>query len=368
MTALVQFDNVTKVFGKSIVAVDNVSLSIAEGEFVTLLGPSGCGKTTLLRMLAGFEMPTEGNITLAGDDVTQLPPYRRNVNMVFQDYALFPHLTVQKNVAFGLERLGLPREEISSKVASTLSLVGLSDKIEARPYELSGGQRQRVALARAIVREPKVLLLDEPLSSLDANLREAMQVELKHLHEQLGLTFVLVTHDQTEALVMSDRAVVMHNGSISQVGTPAELYDQPATTYVADFVGTSNLLKGMVSKTAGTGAEVAVGSTKLHCNGAPELSVGQDVIVGFRPEKVRVIGAKEKAPESWDVLECQISEVLFHGGGIRLRCTLRDGEKIICDVQLGTTAEKFGIPEAGSKIKLAIDPDNVSIFTEDDRQ
>jgi putative spermidine/putrescine transport system ATP-binding protein/spermidine/putrescine transport system ATP-binding protein len=367
MTSLVRFNNVTKVFGSDTLAVDNISLSIAEGEFVTLLGPSGCGKTTLLRMLAGFEAPTSGTIELAGEDVTELPPYKRNVNMVFQDYALFPHLTVQKNIAFGLERLRLERSEINQKVAAMLSLVDLTDKADNKPYELSGGQRQRVALARAIVREPRVLLLDEPLSSLDANLREAMQVELKHLHRQLGLTFVLVTHDQTEALVMSDRTVVMNNGSIVQVGTPSELYDQPATTYVADFIGTSNLLNGTVAEVGASSVGVAVGDVNFQCAARNSLVTGQQVIVGFRPEKVQLLTPEEKAGAGWNVFESRVTEVLFHGSRARLRCNLPGGASIICDLQLGTSAAKFGIPEPGSTVKLAMDPDNVPIFTEDDR-
>ncbi len=367
MASIVKFDHVSKVFGGKIVAVNDVSLSIAEGEFVTLLGPSGCGKTTLLRMLAGFEAPSSGQIELAGEDVTHLPPYKRNVNMVFQDYALFPHLTIQKNVAFGLERLRMDREEIGKKVRATLDLVDLSDKADRKPHELSGGQRQRVALARAIVREPKVLLLDEPLSALDANLREAMQVELKHLHERIGLTFVMVTHDQTEALVMSDRTVVMHNGAIVQVGAPAELYDRPATTYVADFVGTSNLLQGVVQKVNGVAAEVAVGSASLRCTPRGEVAAGQEVIVGFRPEKLRLLGASEKPDKDWNVFEANVGEVLFHGSSVRMRCKLASGEQIVCDMQLGTSAAASGIPEQGSKVRFTMDPASVPLFTEDDR-
>ena len=202
-------------------------------------------------MLAGFEIPDQGSVRLDGQDVTFLPPYRRDVNMVFQDYALFPHLSVARNIAFGLERQKLGRAEIRKQVDGALQLVGLSAMADRMPHQLSGGQRQRVALARAVVRRPRVLLLDEPLSALDANLREAMQVELKHLHEKLGITFIMVTHDQTEALVMSDRIVVMDRGRIAQAGTPGDLYDRPASTYVASFVGTSNFLVGTIASVSG---------------------------------------------------------------------------------------------------------------------
>jgi ABC-type Fe3+/spermidine/putrescine transport system ATPase subunit len=247
-----------------VVAVDDLSLEVGEGEFVTLLGPSGCGKTTTLRMIAGFETPTKGRIYLAGEDVTELPPYRRQVNTVFQDYALFPHMTIRDNVGYGLRVSGVPKSEIAPRVAEALTTVGLLEKAEARPGNLSGGQKQRVALARALVRNPKVLLLDEPLSALDAKLREAMQVELKHLHQRLGLTFVFVTHDQTEALVMSDRVVVMDRGKIVQSGAPTELYDDPATPYVANFIGTSNMIRGEVAHANGELTAVRFAGGELH--------------------------------------------------------------------------------------------------------
>ena len=268
MNAIFEIDHVSRIFGGKVVAVDDVSLNIAEGEFVTLLGPSGCGKTTLLRMLAGFEMPDRGSVRLDGRDVTFLPPYRRDVNMVFQDYALFPHLSAAKNVAFGLERKKLGRAEIAKQVEAALQLVGLSTMAGRMPHQLSGGQRQRVALARAIVRRPRVLLLDEPLSALDANLREAMQVELKHLHNKLGITFVMVTHDQTEALVMADRIVVMDRGRIAQTGTPSDLYDRPASAYVASFVGTSNFIEGTVSAVPG-GIALQAPGLMLRCPPLP---------------------------------------------------------------------------------------------------
>jgi putative spermidine/putrescine transport system ATP-binding protein/spermidine/putrescine transport system ATP-binding protein len=316
-------------------------------------------------MLAGFETPDRGTIRLAGAEVTDLPPYRRDVNMVFQDYALFPHLTVAKNVAFGLERLRLPKAEIAEQVASALALVGLSEKAERRPQELSGGQRQRVALARAIVRRPKVLLLDEPLSALDANLREAMQVELKHLHEQLGLTFVMVTHDQTEALVMSDRIVLMHQGRIAQIGTPTELYDRPATPYVASFIGTSNLLPARVIAVTDGTAAVAFGGIKCSTAALDGIAAGQEVLVGLRPEKLRILQKAEAAGRGKCAIEGTLSETLFHGNSVRLRCTTGSGHELLVDHQLTEIAA--ALPERGAPIRLAFDEASLSVFTSDDR-
>ena len=240
---LVRLDAVSKVFAGGIVGLDAVDLDIARGEFLTLLGPSGCGKTTSLRVIAGFESPSSGKVLLEGRDITALRPFDRPVNTVFQDYALFPHMNVAENVGFGLSLRELPAAEQRKRVAAALDMVGLADKLGARVSELSGGQRQRVALARAIVCEPRVLLLDEPLSALDAHLREQMQVELKRLQSRLGTTFVMVTHDQTEALSISDRIVVMNKGRIEQIAPPAVLYDRPATKFVASFIGTMNLLQ-----------------------------------------------------------------------------------------------------------------------------
>ncbi|MGE4250957.1 MAG: ABC transporter ATP-binding protein [Parvibaculaceae bacterium] len=367
MKPIIEIDHVSRIFGGKLVAVDDVTLAVAEGEFITLLGPSGCGKTTLLRMLAGFERPDRGAIRLDGHDVTQLPPYKRDVNMVFQDYALFPHLTIAKNVAFGLERLRLDRADIVRKVEETLQLVGLADKADRMPHQLSGGQRQRVALARAIVRRPRVLLLDEPLSALDANLREAMQVELKHLHRKLGLTFIMVTHDQTEALVMSDRIVVMHKGRVAQAGTPADLYDRPASTYVANFVGTSNLLKGIVAGASRTEITVDHAGLRFHCPPLRTVTPGQHVIIGIRPEKLRMAAARKGAGSEPNVIDCEVEERLFHGNGIRLRCLLSSGEPLLCDQQLTGAAALAEMPQKGARIRLAADADSITLFTEDER-
>ena len=239
---MIEIESVTKRFG-GFTAVDDVSLGVCAGEFLTLLGPSGCGKTTLLRLLSGFETPDAGTIRIAGRDETHLAPYRRNVNQVFQSYALFPHLSARDNIAFGLRMRKTPKDETRRRVAEAVELVALRGFEERMPHQLSGGQRQRVALARALVPNPAVLLLDEPLSALDAKLRKQMQVELKRLQKRLGMTFVFVTHDQEEALTMSDRIAVMDRGRIVQLGTPAEIYHRPGDAFVADFVGEANLLR-----------------------------------------------------------------------------------------------------------------------------
>jgi spermidine/putrescine transport system ATP-binding protein len=363
MSGIIEVDKVTKTYRGGIVAVDDVSLAVAEGEFVTLLGPSGCGKTTTLRMIAGFETPTQGRIYLAGEDVTDLPPYRRQVNTVFQDYALFPHMTIRDNVGYGLRVSGVPRADIARRVLEALTTVGLVDKAEARPGNLSGGQKQRVALARALVRKPKVLLLDEPLSALDAKLREAMQVELKHLHRKLGLTFVFVTHDQTEALVMSDRVVVMDRGRIVQSGSPSDLYDHPATPYVANFIGTSNMIAGEVSFTNGRLTTVRFpGGEVRSASGAKRFGVGDKVIASVRPEKVHLRQDGETQRDH-TVISGTVMDSLFHGDSFRLEVDIREGEPFLVDIQLKTGVKLARVPAAGSSIDLVIDPETVSLFS-----
>lgn len=242
---IIQVEHVTKSFDQKVV-LKEVSLNIKRGEFVTILGPSGCGKTTLLRMIAGFETPTAGTIKLDGKDITKIPPYKRPMNTVFQRYALFPHLNVYENVAFGLQLKGMKEKEMDEKIVNALNLVGLQDFEERNINQLSGGQQQRVAIARAIVNEPKVLLLDEPLSALDMKLRKEMQLELMRMHKELGITFIFVTHDQEEALTMSDTVVVMHDGLIQQMGSPKHIYDEPVNVFVADFIGESNIIDGVM--------------------------------------------------------------------------------------------------------------------------
>jgi spermidine/putrescine transport system ATP-binding protein len=282
---MVEIRNVTKRFG-SFTAVDSVSLSIRAGEFLTLLGPSGCGKTTLLRMVSGFETPDAGTIHLDGHDVTALPPYRRDVNQVFQSYALFPHLSVADNVAYGLRVRRVPRAERLRRVAAAVEMVSLAGMEQRKPHELSGGQRQRVALARALVCEPKVLLLDEPLAALDAKLRRTMQTELKRLQARVGITFVFVTHDQDEAMTMSDRVAVMTAGRVAQLGTPADVYHHPATAYVATFLGQANLLPCRVVDRA-VGAVRTSDGLALACDPAA-LPAADEVLLMVRPERLRL--------------------------------------------------------------------------------
>ena len=288
MAALVTFDNVTRRFG-DFVAVDGLTLDIFEREFFALLGPSGCGKTTLLRMLAGFEAPDDGRVLLAGEDLAGVPPYRRPVNMMFQSYALFPHLTVAGNVAFGLKQDGLPKDEIAARVDEMLALVQLAGFGARRPDQLSGGQRQRVALARSLAKRPKVLLLDEPLAALDRKLREETRFELKELQRRLQTTFVIVTHDQDEAMTVADRIAVMNRGKLAQVGTPVEVYERPASRWVAGFVGDVNLIEGRVTAVYPSFVMVEREGMRLRVAHAP-VAPGP-VAVALRPEKIRIAHA-----------------------------------------------------------------------------
>ena len=282
---LVTFASVTKRFG-DFAAVDELTLHIFEREFFALLGPSGCGKTTLLRLLAGFETPDAGRVLLAGQDLAGVPPYRRPVNMMFQSYALFPHLTVAGNVAFGLKQDRLPRAEIAVRVDEMLALVQLQGFAHRKPDQLSGGQRQRVALARSLAKRPKLLLLDEPLAALDRKLREETRFELKDLQARLATTFVIVTHDQDEAMTVADRIAVMDRGRLAQVGTPAEIYEQPSSRWVAEFVGDVNLIEGRVSAVYPSFVTVERGDMKLRVDQAVAVAPGETVWVALRPEKI----------------------------------------------------------------------------------
>ncbi len=282
----VELVKVSKSFGKTL-AAKNVSLQIRAGEFLTLLGPSGCGKTTLLRMIAGFEFPDEGQVIFRGEDVSRVPPYRRDVTTVFQHYALFPHLDVFHNIAFGLERRKIDQEAIRRRVAEALEMVSLAGLEERKPNELSGGQQQRVALARALVLEPKVLLLDEPLAALDLKLRKRMQEELKGLQRRLGISFVFVTHDQEEALTMSDRVVVMNAGVIEQLGLPQEIYEHPQTEFVAGFIGDSNIIEGTVKSTSQGISTIQINEASFDVPGN-EFTPGDKVRVMIRPEKIKL--------------------------------------------------------------------------------
>jgi spermidine/putrescine transport system ATP-binding protein len=309
------------------VAVDDIDLQIASGEFFSLLGPSGCGKTTTLRLIAGFEQPTAGRILLDDVDVSAVPPHKRNVNTVFQSYALFPFLTVFDNVAFGLRNRHLPKAELQSRVYSALELVHLREFERRRPGQLSGGQQQRVALARALVLQPSVLLLDEPLGALDAKLRRSLKVELKALQEQVGITFLYVTHDQEEALTMSDRLAVMRDGKIVQMGVPSVVYEEPADTYVADFLGVSNLMEvDVVSRGPGAECDVQLGDSKLHAeHGGHDAPDHSHVVI--RPERVKIEDFGSPGPNR---VPAMVERLVYLGSSTQVYLRLAAG----CDVQV----------------------------------
>ncbi|EXL01987.1 ABC transporter ATP-binding protein [Aquamicrobium defluvii] len=323
MEPVVQFDNVKKCYG-SHVAVDDLNLSIEPGKFVTLLGPSGCGKSTTLRMLGGFDLPTSGRILLSGKDVTRVPPNKRNVNIVFQDYALFPHLTIARNIAFGLELKGLDNAAIHRRVSELLELVQLQDYAKRLPSELSGGQRQRVALMRALAPDPEVLLLDEPLSALDAKLRQQMQIELKAIQEKTGKTFMFVTHDQEEALTMSDTIVVMNNGRIEQMGDPHTLYGRPGSVFVANFIGETNLLRSTVT---GAEGDIAVldwkGTTIRAERGGLSPKAGDHLYVVLRPEAIQ---CSADEPAIGNRVKGRIRQRVFKGNHTSLMVEVGDGD------------------------------------------
>ncbi|MGQ0673473.1 MAG: ABC transporter ATP-binding protein [Hyphomicrobium sp.] len=318
---IISFRKVVKRFG-SMVAVDNVSLDIEPGEFFALLGPSGCGKTTLLRILAGLEMPTEGSVLIDGQDMGATPPNARPVNMVFQSYAVFPHMTVADNVAYGLKIDRVPENERRERVQQALDLVQLGHLGARMPDQLSGGQRQRVALARALIKKPKVLLLDEPLSALDAKLREAMRFELSQLQQKVGITFIMVTHDQSEALAIASRIAVMHKGSIAQLGTPSDLYEFPASRFVADFIGSVNMFDGTLTKDEPDEAIVAVPELAPHPVYLPHAvpgNINATVSVAIRPEKINLHKdfeappAVHACPAAHNVARGQIKEISYLG-------------------------------------------------------
>jgi len=304
--ALVRFDGVVKRFG-ALTAVDRVSLDIAQGEFFALLGPSGCGKTTLLRMLAGFETPSEGRILLDGEDISQVPPHKRPVNMMFQSYALFPHLNVEGNIGFGLRQEKIGKDEIAARVEEMLGLVRLKGYGKRRIDQLSGGQRQRVALARALIKHPRVLLLDEPLAALDKKLRAETQFELMELQKKLGTTFVIVTHDQEEAMIVADRIAVMDHGKLAQVAAPEEIYERPSSRWVADFIGEVTLIEGTLSQPDMLAS--ALGPLRVDKGAA---KVGDKVWLALRPEKVR-LGAQRDVDGTFNALAGTVYEIGYRG-------------------------------------------------------
>jgi putrescine transport system ATP-binding protein len=323
----IQFDSVTKKFG-DFTAVNDLSLTIFEREFFALLGASGCGKSTLLRMLAGFEEPTSGRVLLDGQDLAGIPPYKRPVNMMFQSYALFPHMTVEGNIAFGLKQDGMPKAQIAERVAEMLKLVKLEAFAKRKPHQLFGGQRQRVALARSVAKRPKVLLLDEPLGALDKKLREQTQFELTDLQQQLGLTFVVVTHDQEEAMTMADRIAIMDKGEVMQVATPAEIYEAPASRFVADFVGSVNLFEGKIASRDAQGARIETGNGfVIETENAGDAPAGSQVWFAIRPEKLRV---SSRRPERSDInaLEGEVWDIGYLGDMTIYHIRLDDGRVI----------------------------------------
>jgi spermidine/putrescine transport system ATP-binding protein len=337
---LVELRTVTKRFG-DFVAVDDLSLAIAGGEFLTLLGASGSGKTTTLRMIAGFEQPTTGAIWMDGQPIHALPPYKRHVNTVFQNYALFPHMSVRDNVAYGLRMRGVAKPEIAERVDAALAMVHLEALESRAPRQLSGGQQQRVALARALVNRPKVLLLDEPLGALDLKLRKEMQLELKHLQTQVGITFLYVTHDQEEALTMSDRIALMRAGKIEQLGTPREIYERPATRYAADFIGETNLLAARVRAAVPGRLTLEIEGQALEVP-APASSVapGQEVWLSVRPEVMTMVDATP--PAGHNSLEGTVEEGIYAGSLTRLRLRLPGGSALVLHLAPTGTARAAG--------------------------
>ena len=335
--AIIRFEGVTKRFGK-MVAVDNVTLDVREGEFFALLGPSGCGKTTLLRMLAGFETPSEGRVLIDGKDIAGLPPNKRPVNMVFQSYAVFPHMKVADNVGYGLKMDGVAPDEIKRRVDEALELVKLSGLGDRMPDQLSGGQRQRVALARALVKRPRVLLLDEPLSALDAKLRDQMRSELTSLQEKVGITFMMVTHDQDEALAIATRCAVMNRGVLAQVATPADLYEFPNSRFVADFVGSVNMFEGVLEKDETNHAQVRCAelSAPVYLDHGVTGAKGATVWVALRPEKIemhkRAEGAAlikmEDAPAGANVVPGVIRDIVYLGSETNYEVELEGGRRV----------------------------------------
>jgi spermidine/putrescine ABC transporter ATP-binding subunit len=360
----VELRNVTKRFG-SVVAVDSVSLNVPRGEFLSLLGPSGCGKTTTLRMMAGFEQPDEGEILIGGKDAVGVPPYRRDVNMVFQQYALFPHMSVMDNVAYGLKQRGLSKAERRRRAGEGLELVRLTGRDDHRPSMLSGGQQQRVALARALVMNPRVLLLDEPLGALDLKLRKGMQIELKRIQAEVGITFIYVTHDQEEALSMSDRVAVMSNGIIEQLDEPRAIYDHPLTAFVADFIGDMNFIEAEVVE-AENGSFAAVAGDGVVIRGRGNTVRGSRVRIGVRPERIVALpGTAESAPNS---VPAEVVAKLYLGDQVQLLSRLANDVEILVREQRAGAHPGIDAIHPGDQVVLSWDESAPLLLGEADRQ
>ena len=361
MVTAVEVKSIVKTFGAGslheVTALRDVSLTIEGNEFFTLLGPSGCGKTTMLRLIAGFEMPTDGEILLFGEHMEDLPPHQRNVNTVFQHYALFPHMSVAENVAFGLRRLRKSADEIRKTVGNMLELVKLGDLAERKPTQLSGGQQQRVALARALAPGPGVLLLDEPLSALDLKLRQAMRQELKHLQRETGITFIFVTHDQEEALSMSDRIAVMSNGKVQQVGTPQEVYEFPINRFVAEFIGDANFMDARI---VGLEGDHVVCETTGGILRAPRMDgsrIGDSVTIFLRPEKV---GLHPEGEGGDDGLHGEVVDLVYYGSQTVYSVALGDGPLILVEDRNLTNGERrFAV---GDRIGLRIEMETLRVL------
>ena len=365
MSTSVKLENVTKRFD-DVIAVDAMTLDISDGEFFSLLGPSGCGKTTTLRMVAGFEQPSIGQIYIMDQQVAGVPAYRRPVNTVFQNYALFPHMNVAQNVAFGLEMAKVPKPEISKRVGEALDLVQMGDYHTRKPGQLSGGQKQRIALARALVNRPRVLLLDEPLGALDLKLRKAMQLELKQIQSEVGITFIYVTHDQEEAITMSNRIAVMNEGHIQQLGPSREIYEQPANRFVADFIGETNFIEGKVTD-IGTHTTLESGGVtfagRINPATARQLSVGMSATLAIRPEKIWLVRPEDGDSDTLVSIPGTISDTIYIGTDTRYQVALPTGDKIFVRVQnLGQDSD--AVFENGDTVSVQWSVNNAQVLME----
>jgi spermidine/putrescine transport system ATP-binding protein len=365
MAPSVRMEGVTKRFG-DFTAVRELDLDVERGEFFTLLGPSGCGKTTTLRMVAGFEEPSEGRVLLDGDDVTDMPPFQRPTNTVFQSYALFPPLSVERNVAFGLERKKIDKDDVRRRVGEELERVGLTREAKRKPRQLSGGQQQRVALARALVNRPAVLLLDEPLGALDLKLRKQLQVELKNIQRDVGITFIYVTHDQEEALTMSDRIAVMNRGVIEQIDEPESIYERPNTTFVAGFIGVSNLMPGQVVSSNGTGAEIQLDAgVTVRTPESAGTKGGERVHAVVRPEKLELHPREDPAPSGKASVEGIIESSLYLGTATQVVVKLADGTGMTVLVPNTDEEARRRMPGAGADVRLAWAGEHIHMVREE---